>query len=248
MSRLALHPHPLPARPPSQDTSPDVVYALLPPGPGPASVTAATCGSSYDTVLLVGVGSMEQQVRVASRGGAGPCVLRAEYALSAWLRARDCVKLIVQCTTVNTGGRGLHAATCSHAWCSGRSQTRLAQPMYLSSRVSVDTTHAQPALSKHSTSSHRIRYTRTCIPVNDMQDTLVNDDDRVTCAPTSGNSRLDADLPPGVLSYIVVSGYNGDAGDYVLSVWCRSGCGGEAGWNGSGSTSGSTGGGSGAAV
>lgn len=81
-----------------------------------------------------------------------------------------------------------------------------------------------------------------------MQDTLVNDDDRVTCSPTSGNSRLDADLPPGVLSYIVVSGYNGDAGDYVLSVWCRSGCGGEAGWVSGGSSSGSPGAGSGAAV
>ncbi len=57
-----------------QDTSPDVVYALLPPGPGPASVTAATCGSSYDTVLLVGVGSMEQQVRVVAGDAAGACV------------------------------------------------------------------------------------------------------------------------------------------------------------------------------
>ncbi|GLI61939.1 hypothetical protein VaNZ11_004376, partial [Volvox africanus] len=51
-----------------------------------------------------------------------------------------------------------------------------------------------------------------------LQDTLANDDDPAC----SSASRIDADLQSGITYYIVVSGFNGAAGDFVLTVQCTS--------------------------
>lgn len=51
-----------------------------------------------------------------------------------------------------------------------------------------------------------------------LEDMLANDDD-----PACGSaSRMDKDLQPGVAYYFVVSGFNGAAGDFALSVRCTS--------------------------
>lgn len=56
---------------------------------------------------------------------------------------------------------------------------------------------------------------------------LSNDDDR-GCASSASTSRIDADVRGGTTYFIVVDGYNGASGAYMLSVTCVSGCGGDA--------------------
>ncbi|GLC43955.1 hypothetical protein PLESTB_000213700 [Pleodorina starrii] len=62
-----------------------------------------------------------------------------------------------------------------------------------------------------------------------LAETLANDDD-----PACGSaSRIDTDLQPGRTYYVVVSGFNGAAGDFALSVRCTS-CDGAGGGSGGG--------------
>lgn len=56
---------------------------------------------------------------------------------------------------------------------------------------------------------------------NDVSTFQHNDDDR-TCAESSSSSRLDVSLSAGTPYFVIVSGYKGDSGPYVLTLDCTS--------------------------